>query len=84
MKRIILFSALALTAVYEASAQQPAAELVQQFVDAYNDRNFGYFEKMLAPDVVVPDEGAYWQIALIHYSINFAATERKSVKGVAK
>jgi len=59
MKRIILFSALALTALYEARAQQPAGELVQQFIDAYNNRNFGYFEKMLAPDVVVPDDDGH-------------------------
>ena len=45
--------------LYEARAQQPAAELVQQFIDAYNNRNFGYFEKMLAPDVVVPDDDGH-------------------------
>ena len=61
MKRTILFAAFVLAAFTQVRAQQAAAgpALVQEFIDAYNKRNFAYFEKMLAPDVVIPDDDGH-------------------------
>src|SRR5262249_7899839 len=36
-----------------------AMTMAQQFIAAYNDRNLAYFEKMLAPDVVIPDDDGH-------------------------
>jgi ketosteroid isomerase-like protein len=61
MKRCILCAVLGLVLAAEARAQQPASAtmMAKQFIDAYNDRNLAYFEKMLAPDAVVPDDDGH-------------------------
>ena len=40
-------------------AQQAVADMVQAGIDAYNKQDIGYFEKMLAPDVVWLDDDGH-------------------------
>ena len=46
--------------------QAPAADLVQGFVDAYNKQDLAYFERMLAPDAVVPDDDGHILVDRAH------------------
>ena len=49
----------AILGLFLQQSGDPANKLVQAFVDAYNRQDIAYFEKTLAPDVVVPDDDGH-------------------------
>ena len=68
MHRLTLFVCIVVGALAGTgySQQAPAATLVQGFVDAYNKQDLAYFERMLAPDVVVPDDDGHILVDRAH------------------